>query len=108
MRCLRSWSSERLNAATSRPEARLLDTIDRDYVLQVDPAKLNAQTVWVISGTLKESVRKATLKESGRDQWPELYPTRVRVAVAAEGDPESGFGGLLPSRIEFARSSLSR
>jgi hypothetical protein len=70
-------------------------------VIQVDPAKLNSQTVWVISGTLKESVRQAILKQSGRQSWPQLHPTRVRIAVATEANPETGFGELLPSRIEF-------
>ena len=81
--------------------AEMLSTIERDYVLGVVGAKLTGQPVWVITGKLRDDRRKQILAESQRAEWPMLYPTRVRVAIKSKPDPETGFGQMLPSRIEF-------
>lgn len=81
--------------------AEMLSTIERDYVLDVVGASLKEDPVWVITGKLRPSRRKAILAESGRKEWPMLFPTRVRVAVRSKPDPTTGFGALLPIRIEY-------
>ncbi len=81
--------------------AEMLATLERDYVLGIVGAKLNEEPVWVITGRLREDKRKKILSDSQRSDWPQLHPTRVRVAVKAKADPETGFGQLLPVRIEF-------
>ncbi len=78
----------------------MLDTIDRDYILRVDGAKLQSQPVWVITGTLRKEVRARTLAQSGRDSWSPLCPTKVRVAISSTANAETGFGDFLPLRIE--------
>jgi hypothetical protein len=81
--------------------AEMLTTIERDHVLRVDAAQLKDESVWVISGTLRDDRRQEVLTKSGRQQWPALYPSRVRVALKSEPDPQTGFGALLPIRMEF-------
>lgn len=81
--------------------AEMLSTIERDYVLDVVGASLKEDPVWVITGKLRRSRRNAILAESGRKEWPMLFPTRVRVAVRSQPDPATDFGALLPVRIEY-------
>ncbi len=81
--------------------AEMLSTIARDYHVQVDGAKLKQDPVWVITGTLKQSRRKEIAAESGREEWPLLHPTRIRVAIRSTPDPDTDFGRLIPTRIEF-------
>ena len=81
--------------------AEMLSTIERDYVLDVVGASLKEDPVWVITGKLRRSRRNAILAESGRKEWPMLFPTRVRVAVRSQPDPTTDFGALLPVRIEY-------
>ncbi len=104
---LDEWLRHSARAGGIAPRLRIggwtemLDTIDRDYIVRVDPAKLHSRPVWVITGTLRKDVRTRVLAESGRQQWPLLLPTKVCVAVAATADPETNFGQLLPVRIEY-------
>ncbi len=79
----------------------MLDTISRDYLLRLAAGTLESHTVWILSGTLRDDVRQDTLVRSGRGVWPPLYPTHVRVAIAAKPIDSSGFGEGLPVRIEF-------
>ncbi len=81
--------------------AEMLTTIQRDHVLTAASYKLKGESVWVISAELKQSRRSEVLAESNSNRWPELYPTRIRIAVAAKNNPETGFGQWLPIHIEF-------
>ncbi|QDT03020.1 hypothetical protein K227x_13990 [Rubripirellula lacrimiformis] len=81
--------------------AEMLTTIQRDHVLRAASYKLKGRAVWVVTGTLRQERRQAILAQSGLQEWPELYPTRVRIAIAATNDPETGFGQWLPIHIEF-------
>ena len=78
----------------------MLDRLRDDYVLRIGTSRLGKRSVYVISGVITETKRAEIMKLSG-DSWPELYPTRVNVAVAVANDPESGFGKGLPLRIGF-------
>lgn len=81
--------------------AEILSTLQRDYSLSVASAKLKQQPVYVLSGQLRDDRRAAVLQKSGRQDWPLLYPTQMRIAVNAKRDPETNFGLYLPVRIEF-------
>lgn len=81
--------------------AEMLASIRRDFDLQVDGAHLKGQPVWVITGRLKPKRREQILGDMETSQWPVLYPTKVRVAVRSQPDPEHNFGQYLPVRIEF-------
>ncbi|MDG2220105.1 MAG: hypothetical protein P8L85_01915 [Rubripirellula sp.] len=88
--------------------AEMLTSFLRDYQLQVEGAHLKGQPVWVITGRLNQQRRDQVMAEAGLEQWPMLFPTRVRVAVQSE--PESGtqFGAFLPVRIEFWSDPLRK
>ena len=79
----------------------MLSTIERDYWLKLKGATLDGEPVWVIEGTLRQERREEILDSSQRETWPALCPTRVRVAVKSNPDPETGFGKLLPIRMEY-------
>lgn len=79
----------------------MLASFLKDYDLQVKGAHLKERPIWVVSGKLKSSKREQVMADSGLDEWPLLYPTKVRVAVQAELDPATSFGAFLPVRIEF-------
>ncbi len=81
--------------------AEMLDIIGRDYVLTIGKSHLQSQLVLVISGMLKDESRQRVIQESKLNRWPALYPSHVKVAIAAEDDPETGFGKGLPIRFEF-------
>lgn len=78
----------------------MLDTIRRDYDLKLGLSSLGGQPLWVIIASLKQAQRDRVSAMLGRDNPPELYPTRVNIAVAKADDPETGFGMGLPVRIE--------
>ncbi|MFK8114111.1 MAG: hypothetical protein AB8B91_18055 [Rubripirellula sp.] len=80
--------------------AEMLSTIRSHYALRVHSGHLKEEPVWIISGTLRPSVRQQTLDDNQRESWPMLYPTRVMVALQRNQD-ETGFGQLLPIRIEY-------
>ena len=79
----------------------MLDLVDRDYVLRLGTSQLQSRPVWVIRGNLSESARRRILTESRVKKLPELFPTRVNVAIADQVDPETGFGQGLPIRFEY-------
>ena len=85
----------------------MLDSIDRDYVLRLGASQLQSRPVWVIRGTLSESARRRILTESRAKKLPELFPTRVNVAIADQVDPETGFGQGLPVRFEYWSDPIS-
>ena len=79
----------------------MLERIGRDYELHVSGGRLQGEAVWILAGQLRHSSRSRILDEAGRQDWPELCPSHVRVAVAATPDRETGFGAGLPIRLEF-------
>ncbi|WP_146411112.1 MULTISPECIES: hypothetical protein [Crateriforma] len=89
----------------------LVESIQRDYDLTLQSGKFklkssqddgdDEQTFLVLSGELKSDVRETILKSSGRDQWPSLCPTSMRMLIATQGDTETDFGRGLPRRIYF-------
>lgn len=85
----------------------ILSTIERDYLLRVDSATLKGEPFWVITGDLRRQVRDQIMAESKRQDWPELHPTRVRVAVRAKPEADTGFGQGLPVRMEFWSDPLA-
>lgn len=89
----------------------MLDRIEHDYVLRMSggtlqlPAAADQQDqprpVWILTGRLRDEVRDQMLQRSGREQWPPLCPTGVRVAIASTPDETTGFGKGLPVYLEF-------
>jgi hypothetical protein len=69
--------------------------------LSVVGATLAGEPVWVLKGQLRADRRAQILADSGRTEWPPLYPTHVHVAIRAKSDPSNGIGELLPVRFEF-------
>lgn len=104
---LDEWVRQSAQATPIAPRLKIggwtemLDQVDRDFVIRADGYTLKEQRVFLITGTLRSDVRAKTLADSGRERWPVLCPTKVRIAVAATSDPVTGFGALLPVRIEF-------
>ncbi len=80
--------------------AELIDSITRDYDLQLKRGTVDRQPVWILHGRLSESSKERINKASGRKSWAPLCPVEVRVAVTATADA-TGFGAGLPLRIEF-------
>ena len=78
----------------------MLDTMRRNHVLRLGTSQIESLPVLVITGSLRDGVRSDVLSEAGGN-WPEMYPTTVKVAIAAVADPETGFGEGLPVRFEF-------
>ena len=85
----------------------LLDSLQRDYSLRTDTAKLKStpagqpEPMRVVIGDLKRERRTQVLADAERSEWPFLYPTRVHVAVKAKTDTDTGLGQWVPARIEF-------
>jgi hypothetical protein len=85
----------------------MLDTLQRDYSLRTDTAKLKStpsgqpEPMRVVIGDLKTDRRTQVLADAERSEWPFLYPTRVHVAVKAKTDKKTGLGHWVPARIEF-------
>jgi len=57
--------------------------------------------VVVITADLTDAARQRIRRFAPRSDWADLHPTRVRVAISADDDPETGFGAYLPVRIEY-------
>jgi hypothetical protein len=87
--------------------AEMLHTIRRDYVLQVHEGHLKEERVWIVSGKLCSERRQQVLLDTGRETWPMLHPTRVLIALQSNKD-ETGFGQLLPIRIEYWSDPISQ
>ena len=79
----------------------MLDRIDRDYQLRVDPGKLNNLPAWIVTGVITKDARNRILADSGRSHWPKLCPSKVVVAIGAADLPDSEIGMWLPWRFEF-------
>ncbi|MGB7344369.1 MAG: hypothetical protein WBD20_09165 [Pirellulaceae bacterium] len=77
----------------------MLDQIQRDYDLKM--GKIKSAPLLGISGTLSSEARKRIKTESRVGEWPDLFPTRIVIAIAAESLPNMNFGEGLPVRIEF-------
>ncbi|MEM9587144.1 MAG: hypothetical protein AAGA03_07675 [Planctomycetota bacterium] len=84
-----------------------LETIRRQYDLRLAVGTLDYRRVWIVSGKLKDEVREQILAQSGRGSWPAMCPAQVRVAFAAEDDPQTQFGLGLPVRFEFLTDATS-
>ncbi|MCA9139846.1 MAG: hypothetical protein KDB00_23900 [Planctomycetales bacterium] len=80
--------------------SEMLDNLVRDYDLKLGTSSLGGRPLLVVIGTLKQSRRDEITATLGGNPWPVLMPTRVNVAIAANDDPETGFGKGLPVRIE--------
>jgi hypothetical protein len=78
----------------------LLDSLAQDYQLRLTAGRLESHAVWIVAGTLRPEIRQQVLSSSG-GRWPELYPTQIRVAIAATSMSENGFGEGLPVRVEY-------
>ena len=87
--------------------AEMLSQVERDYVLQVNEGSLKEEPVWVVSGQLRKLKRDEIMANSKREEWPELHPTRVMIAIQGQSNAETGFGKLLPVRMEFWSSPAS-
>ena len=88
--------------------AEMLDTIQRDYILssavgRVQSARKDVagNQLLVISGKLSDAARDRIKTDSRVKKLPELFPTRVKVAIALEPNPETNFGHGLPVRLEY-------
>ncbi len=79
--------------------SEMLDSIRRDYDLKLGKSTLNDQKLLVLIGNLKPE-RRSQIESQFDAPLPELFPTRVNVAIAQEDDPETGIGKGLPVRIE--------
>jgi hypothetical protein len=79
----------------------MIDTIDREYDLQVAQKTFQGDAVIVIAGTLKPEVRSQLLKSTGRTELARLHPTMVRLAIATKNDPLTAIGKGLPIRFEY-------
>ncbi len=77
----------------------MLDMIQQDYDLRL--GKIKSAPLLGISGTLSERTRKRILLDTGVSELPELFPTRILVAIATEPLPNTDFGEGLPVRIEY-------
>ncbi|QDV66484.1 hypothetical protein Poly24_01700 [Rosistilla carotiformis] len=81
----------------------LLDSIAWDYDLHLVRGVLKeTQNVWIVRGTLKASRMQTLLDENGQAVAPPELPTKVRVALAADGPFR-----LIPVRMEFSSEPSS-
>jgi hypothetical protein len=79
----------------------MIDTIDRDYDLQVTQKTFQGDAMIIIVGTLKPSVRSQILKSTVRTELAQLHPTMVRLAIATKNDAMTAIGKGLPIRFEY-------
>ncbi|TWU33018.1 hypothetical protein [Novipirellula artificiosorum] len=79
----------------------MLESIEQDHQLQVNSATMTGQPVWVITAVMPQSQRDELMKRSGRSEWPELYPAKIRIAISKTGNSKTGFGKFLPVRFEY-------
>lgn len=79
----------------------MLERIAADHDLTLASGRLEQREVWIVRGKLRADVRAQQLTDFGTENWPELCPTEVVVAIAKSAAIETGFGKGLPLRIEF-------
>ncbi|MCO8125055.1 hypothetical protein NHH03_25185 [Stieleria sp. TO1_6] len=80
--------------------SEMLDAIRRDFDLKLGKSTLDGRPLLVVIGTLKQSKRDEIDALRGKAAWPDLYPTRVNIAVAETDAADIAFGKGLPIRIE--------
>lgn len=81
--------------------AEMLETMIADYDLRVVSGRLEDQDVWIVRGSMKTDVRLRLLAGFPNNEWPELCPNEMVVAIAKSDQPESDFGHGIPVRFEF-------
>ncbi len=79
----------------------MLEQIAADHDLSLASGHLEQRDVWIVRGKLRPDVRAQRLEEFGTQDWPELCPSSVVIAIAKSDSIETGFGQGLPLRIEF-------
>ena len=79
----------------------MLDRIRRDYDLQTAPATLRDRSVTVVTGLLNRSARLRIQQDTGVESLASLHPTQIRVAIADDNDPATGYGRGMPVRWEY-------
>lgn len=87
--------------------SEMLDSIRRDYDLSLGTSTLAGRPLLVIIGTLNQTRRDYISHFLHNGHWPELFPTRVNIAIAQQDDPETGFGKGLPVRIEHLSDPIA-
>ena len=86
--------------------SEMLGKINRDYAVKARRGSMNGRQLLIISGTLHNQARARITQETKLDEWPELFPSHVKIAIALEDDPDTGFGLGLPVRLEFRGDPL--
>ncbi|SMP50946.1 hypothetical protein SAMN06265222_103198 [Neorhodopirellula lusitana] len=81
--------------------AEMLENLVMDHDLKVVAGQLEERDVWIVRGSLKLEVRRRWLEQFGTDEWPELCPSQVVVAIAKSDSPDTQFGQGIPVRFEF-------
>ncbi|TWT97461.1 hypothetical protein [Neorhodopirellula pilleata] len=79
----------------------MLETMVAQHDLRVVTGRLEDQDVWIVRGSLKDNVRLQMLANFPNNQWPELCPDEMVVAIAKSDQIDTGFGQGIPVRIEF-------
>lgn len=87
--------------------SEMLDSIRREYDLKLGTSTLGGRPLLVVIGSLKPSRRSEIEGILGGAAWPDLFPTRVNVAITQTDDPSNGFGKGLPIRIEHLSDPLT-
>ena len=86
--------------------SEILDTLDDHYDLKLGRSSLEGKPLLVVIGNLKQS-RRDKVKRLAGGSIPNLYPTRVNVAIAQDEDSKTGFGKGLPVRIEHLSDPIT-
>ena len=79
----------------------MLDQIGENYRLHLRKARLHDVPVWVISGQMDVERRSELAASMGVGQLSRHHPGHVRVVIADQDDPQTGFGRGLPVRFEY-------
>lgn len=74
----------------------IIDRIQADFDLQLSEGHIDGNPMLVLKGILREQVAERLMQSLQREDWPELVPRQVRIAVAVDA-----LAAPLPSRIEF-------
>ena len=108
---LAQWSSSSADASDTHHElsprlrvggwGEMIELMEDGTLLRVESAKLEGQSVWVVTAVLEEEKKAQILQTSGRSEWSALQPVKMRLALSKEGNREDGFGAFLPLRFEY-------